>query len=196
MDHIGMSPGGESLIEDMVTLAELKRGESLLDIGCGDGDTIAVLSERYGLICAGLDRTDRADQPQPVPVLSCEHLYDAVLFECVLSTMDDLSGSVRMASKLLSAGGRLIVADLCGRNGVTPKGAIDTAELDAICRACGLTLKGREDRTKDLDTFAAEVILSYGSFEAYFNSVKCPLTAFCRLDRAAPPPGYFLAVYG
>jgi 2-polyprenyl-3-methyl-5-hydroxy-6-metoxy-1,4-benzoquinol methylase len=194
----------------MVQRAELKRGETLLDIGCGDGETIAILSEQYGLTCIGIDQHGteepesslRAKRSNPACKVGTtwdrewpKGPYDAVLFQCVLSTMDDLAGTVRAAATLLAPGGRLIIADLCGRKGVTPSGALDTDALDAACRAAGLVPAWQEDRTADLDTFAAEVIFRYGSFDAYFSSVERPLSAFCRLDPNGPPPGYFLAVY-
>jgi SAM-dependent methyltransferase len=220
-----MSPGGEKLIADMVSIAGLKRGETLLDIGCGDGDTVAILSERYGLICTGIDSSvkmieqGRASHPgldlrvyqtnQTAKSIYFEGIgaFDAVLFQCSLSVMDDMAGAVRSASKLLEAGGALIIADLCSRSSTRSPGEeigsnkaagiIDTDELDAVCRSCGIDPIGRSDRTSDLDTFAAEVILSHGSLTAYFNNI-CngdALSAFCRLDPASPPPGYFLAVY-
>jgi 2-polyprenyl-3-methyl-5-hydroxy-6-metoxy-1,4-benzoquinol methylase len=210
MASLKLSPGGDNLIAAMVQRAELKRGETLLDIGCGDGETIAILSKQYGLTCTGIDQheteevesSSRAKRGNPACEVETawdrewpEGPYDAVLFQCVLSTMDDLTGAVHAAAALLAPGGRLIVADLCGRKGVTPGGALNTDALDAICRSIGLVPVWWEDRTVDLGIFAAEVIFRYGSFDAYFSSVERPLSAFCRLDPAGPPPGYFLAVY-
>jgi SAM-dependent methyltransferase len=201
-------------------MADLKPCDTLLDIGCGKGDTIAILAKEYGLICTGIDRETEWDnavtaaagpqstsKSQWIPGQARnDNAFDAVLFECVLSTLDDKAASVRAASKLLKDGGHLIIADLCDRNGVTPPGVIDAPGLEAACRTNGLVPAGWQDRTADLDAFAAEVIFGYGSFDAYFDAVcnasksldtDAPgaLSTFCRLDPSGPPPGYFLAVY-
>ncbi|MEI3502776.1 MAG: methyltransferase domain-containing protein [Anaerovoracaceae bacterium] len=47
---------GEFTITDKATeIAGLKKGDRVIDIGCGEGDTVAHLAEKFGFDTVGID---------------------------------------------------------------------------------------------------------------------------------------------
>ena len=52
-------PGDRTLTDLAASLAGFKAGDRVLDLGCGDGDTLRYLRETYGVEPYGCD-TDRA----------------------------------------------------------------------------------------------------------------------------------------
>jgi hypothetical protein len=117
---------------------------------------------------------------------------------------------LRRASRLLKQSGYMLVADLCTRS-ERPEQLIKSAE------SAGLGLVSYEDRTKDLDAFAAEKIFEHGSLEAYYKTTvpsgENPHDFFPAQNTVIPsaqntvipaqagihprpkPPGYFLATF-
>jgi SAM-dependent methyltransferase len=183
--------------------AAIDASGKFLDIGCGEGDAVAFFSAGYGFSCVGVDAS-------PQMITQCRKLhpgsqffvadatglpfgdacFDLVLFECVLSTLEDPSAALREAVRVLAPGGRLIVADLCDRAdretpeqvragdpsvsvadaGRMPGGYFDRQGFLDCCASSGLLLLDLCDKTAALDSFAAEILLSYGSFSAWLEA--------------------------
>jgi SAM-dependent methyltransferase len=78
-------------------------------------------------------------------------------------------------------------------------GRISVSGLLSVLRGRNLPLVKFEDRSRDLDSFAAEKIFAYGSLEAYYASAAPEGSARCGFfpctANAAGAPGYFLAVF-
>jgi|GEM_PF-189448 len=230
-----ISPGGPELITGVISrlaTGGASRGESvatpanLLDIGCGDGDTLAYISGQLGINAIGIDSSEamlaRARENHPGQAFKYgraeatgleSETFDIVLLECILSAQPDIDAVLKEAHRILKPGGNLIITDLGPRGGLCPPGAIAPGELNELSAAHGLTPVFYEDKTAELDSFIAEIILKYGSISAWLGEVtpeKGDPAAFCPEcfiprdarqkasgigDAGSKPPGYMLAVY-
>jgi len=125
-----LRPGGLELTDRVVDLARLPRGARVLDVGCGSGATVAHLAQARGLRTTGLDASaaqiGRARAAWPgldVVEGRAEELpfaagsFDAVLAECVLSTLPDPGPALAEMSRVLSARGCVILTDVYDREG-------------------------------------------------------------------------------
>ena len=52
-----ISPGGKNIIFDAFKKANIKNGSDVLDIGCGDGSTLASLKEEFEISAVGIDKS-------------------------------------------------------------------------------------------------------------------------------------------
>lgn len=109
-----MRPGGLALTEQLLGLCALPEGAKSLDVGCGQGQTVDY-------------RTFRGDswsidlKPAPGERLltgdACAlpfeaDYFDALIFECSLSTMDSPDRALREAVRVLKPKGTLYMADV------------------------------------------------------------------------------------
>jgi SAM-dependent methyltransferase len=144
-----------------------------------------------------------------------DHTFDAVIAECMLSVSEQQIETLWEAYRVLKPGGKLIITDLCARGSVPAKtqaqrvidiqsqnvnsreGVIDIERLRDVCGALGFSEIYIEDKTKDLDAFAIEIILEYGSFEAYINNITAADQmpgAICKATAKDGKLGYFLLI--
>lgn len=144
-------PGGLPLTDRMLDLAMLAPGQTVLDVGCGDGATLARLVDDRRLRAVGLDasaaRIAAARHARPdlefvagraAGLPFADASFDAVLAECVLSTLDDPRRAVAEMGRILRPGGAALINDLYWR-----------AAGDAG-RAGGMPSLGTRDRVEDL----------------------------------------------
>lgn len=118
-------PGEFHITDRALELASFKEGSRLLDIGCGEGDTVAHLGE-LGMKAEGIDMSlsmiSAAKEKHPgidVKFGDGEFLddyssftFDGVLMECVLSLINIPDEALHEAYCVLKKGGRLIISDL------------------------------------------------------------------------------------
>jgi SAM-dependent methyltransferase len=120
------------MIAEAIRGLGLAPGSRVLDIGCGEGDTIARLTDEYGYVCAGIDKSGelirlgrenhprldlRAGDAAQVGVIAPES-FEAALIECVLSVSKDPAAILSGAARALKPDGYLLISDLCGRDEV------------------------------------------------------------------------------
>jgi SAM-dependent methyltransferase len=214
-------PSGFDIIEQAALTASLKAGKAVLDVGCGEGESLSWLRERFGVCGVGIDKSEEMirrgkerDATLDLRVGEADFLefpsrsFDAVLMECVLSLVERQTEALHEAWCVLKPGGVLILSDLCFR----PKQAAESGaeqellaadgifHVDALIRACetlGFTCLMRQDKSKELDAFVAEKIFEYGSLQAYFAAIlpegEDP-ACYCKADMQSRKPGYFLLV--
>ncbi|SNX54270.1 methyltransferase domain-containing protein [Thermoanaerobacterium sp. RBIITD] len=126
-DEDNLSCGGKN-----ITLAELKEGENVLDLGCGRGNDVLNAAQIIGEngVAVGLDLTkkmiDEAEKSRmnhniknaefivgdveniPLP----DDKFDAVISDCVINHAKDKEKVYREIHRVLKDGGRFIVSDV------------------------------------------------------------------------------------
>ena len=118
-------PGGEALTIKAARKANLPEGSIILDMGCGEGDTAALLARDFGFKATGVDASykmiERGKKKYPeldLRNMEAEHLefesrvFDAVFMECSLSVMRIQEDAAFEAYCVLKPGGKLIITDL------------------------------------------------------------------------------------
>lgn len=202
-----MRPGEFSITDRGIELAELKKGAKILDIGCGEGDTVAHLSEDLGMDAEGIDMSlkmlNAAKEKHPginVKMGDGEFLddyssftFDGITMECVLSLINIPDEALHEAYCVLKKGGKLIINDLyyinpdpmkmkavkmeAERLALKPrkegdcednptrfvdfklKGAFFEEPLKAQLEEIGYKVVAFEDRTDDLNNYAAQLLM-------------------------------------
>ena len=132
-------PGGETLTKYAIEKAQLPPAARVLDIGCGEGDTAAMLTEQFGFETTGIDQSQKlidkgiarcplyspstaASRPPDLRRMEAEFLdfesktFDAVLMECSLSVFRLQEDAAFEAYCVLKNGGKLIITDLYRKN--------------------------------------------------------------------------------
>ncbi len=119
-------PGGLKLTEIALQIWQLPRGSSVLDIGCGCGETVEYLGSRHGLNACGLDASEElineglARNPslqltrgdgENLRELPSE-TFEGVLLECVLSIFANPAKVLGEVRRILAPGGKLFISDL------------------------------------------------------------------------------------
>jgi ubiquinone/menaquinone biosynthesis C-methylase UbiE len=118
-------PGGKALTVKAAKKANLPEGAAILDMGCGHGDTAALLARDFGFKATGIDASyrliEKGKQKYPdldLRRMEAEHLefesnsFDAVFMECSLSVMRIQEDAAFEAFCVLKPGGKLIITDL------------------------------------------------------------------------------------
>ncbi len=125
-----LHPGGRALTEKALALAAFPAAARILDIGAGDGATVALLRESYGYEAVGVEPSPllraRAGELHPGLELIAavgerlpfdDGVFDGVLAECVLSLVADAKAVVAEMRRVLKPGGVAVIADLYSRAG-------------------------------------------------------------------------------
>ena len=122
-------PGGEALTKKAIEKAKLPEGARVLDIGCGEGDTVALLKKEYDFEPVGVDLSSKLIdkgrvrhpgidlRPMEAEFLDFESKsFDAVFMECSLSVCRLQEDAAFEAYCVLKPGGKLIISDLFLKN--------------------------------------------------------------------------------
>jgi len=169
-----LRPGDGDIVRALFALASLRPGSSVLDVGCGAGESLAWL-ERHGCRGVGVDRNDRAIAIAASRVASALYLadgmalpfadgcFDAVLSECSLSLMPDRRAALGEWRRVLRDDGRLLLADLDWPDGQGRDGLADDLTTS------GFLILHDEDRSEVLSGFVARFIFQYGSLDALWG---------------------------
>ncbi len=131
-------PGGEAHTRRMLELAELPAGASVLDMGAGAGETVALLCG-LGFQAEGIDLVPRSPWIRRGDLLHAPYpggSFDAVLSQCAFFVSGDQPGALREAFRLLRPGGKLLLSDLF------------FASPEPLLREAGFALLGAEDLTE------------------------------------------------
>jgi len=204
-----LRPGGLELTERIVGLARLPRGARVLDVGCGRGATVAHLTDRLKLRPVGIDASPaqiaraRAARPdldfaagraEDLPFVA--GAFDAVLGECVLSTLPDAPAALREMVRVLSGGGCVVLTDLYDRGDhpVRPRAALPSLgrqdAVEALLAGAGLEAETWEDHTGALARLFWDMAAAPGSSAGQAQAIAARPPA----GQAGRRLGYFACV--
>ena len=112
-------PGGTELTRHGLDLCAFAQGSKILDVGCGQGASLAVLRNR-GLNGTGLDKECSLVEPFPFVRADAQDppfadgSFDGILCECVLSLLPDAERALRRFAAVLRPGGKLFTFSCSG----------------------------------------------------------------------------------
>lgn len=152
-------PGGLAVTEELLRLADVRRDDSVLDAGSGLGTSAVHIAATVGSRVTGVtledtgveaarkfaaergvaDRTTflQGDFLELAPALGP---FEAVLLECVLSTLPNKLDALRILSGRLHPGGKIAISDVTV-DGPLPERLRGPASA-ALCLADALTFEG------------------------------------------------------
>jgi arsenite methyltransferase len=214
-------PGGLALTARALSLSLWPPGARVLDLGCGSGAALSYLIGQGGLRAWGLDpsgqllgRGRESDPELPLIRAASEDLpctaasLDGILAECSLSLVEDVDRVLRECFRVLKMGALILIHDVYARQ---PNGAAALRNLPVRCCLAGAVSRQEwlarltdagfqvllwEDHTAALKEFAARVIFSYGSLEAFWckagNQNQPTAAREIQETVAQSSPGYFL----
>jgi SAM-dependent methyltransferase len=216
-----LRPGGLALTQRALAACSLPAGAQVLDVGCGQGATLALLRQEAGLRAWGIDPSLpllaawEGAGPLPGAAARAERLpfakdaFAAVFCECVLSLLGGPSAALALAEfhRVLQAQGLLVLSDLYQRQAAPRpasaelplvsclQGALPQAALMARLAEAGFVVELFEDHTRLLKELAARLVLAHGSLAQFWSGIQ---------GMDAPPgalqalldcrPGYYLLI--
>jgi SAM-dependent methyltransferase len=210
-------PGGLELTARAIALANLGAGSTVLDLGCGAGDTMRYLHSQ-GIDAIGVDCADDATAPETCTpdtgtriVARAEALpladgsVQAILTECSFSLFQDRSRALAECARILVDGGRLMISDLYARN---PDAIAQADSLPGSCAArmlvrdelepslsnAGFTLNVWEDHSQALRECAARFLFEHGTLDGLWGCGGGESSLAIQAEMRAARAGYFLLI--
>ncbi|TYP53757.1 arsenite methyltransferase [Thermosediminibacter litoriperuensis] len=150
-----------------IAIADLKKGEKVLDLGCGGGIDVFIAAKYVGPEgrVYGLDMTDEMlalanKNKEKMGINNVEFIkgyieeipmedesVDVVISNCVINLSEDKGRVLKEAHRVLKAGGRLAVADIVMLKDV-PENLKKSAEMWVGCIAGALSVGEYEELLK------------------------------------------------
>lgn len=210
-------PGGFKLTERALAFAGFVPGSKVLDVGCGQGATVAYLIDHYKLAAVGVDPSltllEQGLSIHPgLPLLegAGENLpfgndqMDGIFAECTLSVMEDQERALREFWRVLKPGGLLVMTDLYLREPLfagelrtlEPKsclgGALTAGDLADKLKYTGFDILIWEDHSRLLAELTGRLILSGAGLDDLPGQAFRDNWAMIKKSR----PGYLLLIAG
>jgi SAM-dependent methyltransferase len=198
-----LRPGGLALTQTLIDLAGFRPGDVVVDAGCGQGASVALMIER-GILAVGVDASSAAlacarsryaavafvvADGDRLPFAS--QSLDGVLSECSLSVMPERARALAEWRRVLKPGGRLVASDVYARAAGHGAGPVATAAtLASAVIDAGFRIERFEDRSGVLAGWAAQFIFQYGSLDALWGGA-------CAIDAETvrrAKPGYCIMI--
>ena len=198
------SPGGLELTERALALCAFKRDARIVDIGCGRGESVALMRSKYGLNACGIDidreiiRESAANGVQQVSLgdacslLFADDSVEGIFYECSFSKITEETKALSEAARVLKYGGKIVIADFCSlaeeKTFTGILGRVEKREnIERKLTNAGFSLTHFEDRSRDLMTLMGQLIFDYGKDALYqmlgadegsFKDIKCSYGLF------------------
>ncbi len=202
-------PGGLALSLRAMQLSGLIQGSRILDLGCGDGETLRLLHS-LGFDAVGVD-SQAACSGQAYRICSRaealplrDQSIDGILAECSLSVVEDRDQTLQECARVLVPDGRLIICDLYARNPAAIDqvralsrsciaGMIVREELEAELSKHGFRVDWREDHSQALREYVAHFLMYHNSLDTLWHCSGSSASAQdIQSAMKAARAGYFL----
>ncbi len=206
-------PGGLELTARAIALANLGAGATVLDLGCGAGDTVRYLRARgmdaIGVDCGGSETcipdTSKRIVAKAEELPLADSSVHAVLAECSLSLFQDRERALAECARVLVDGGQLMISDLYARNpgAIAQAGSLRGScaarmlvrdELEASLLNAGFTTKVWEDHSPALRECAARFLFEYGTLDELWGCGGGESSQRIQAEMRAARAGYFLLI--
>lgn len=217
----GIRPGGIELTRHALAYCAFPPDSRILDVGCGNGATLNLLSCAYKLSPLGIDQSfylaSQARLRNPDLLLIgasgemlplADESADGVFAECSLSVMDDPCAALDEFRRVLRIGGKLILSDVYARhsngidqlasisNGCCLRGMIPRTKILERLTIRDFRIDLWEDHSDLLKQFAVNFIFQYGSMKEFWRMSSPDPRNFeeTRQIISRAKPGYFLLI--
>ncbi|MGI6721374.1 MAG: class I SAM-dependent methyltransferase [Anaerovoracaceae bacterium] len=121
-----LRPGAFDITDKAMEVCGFEKGAKILEIGCGEGETLEHLEKDYGYDMTGIDMSLDMVQKANERGLKADikfgdgefldgfmsYTFDGVIMECVLSLIHKPDEALHEAYCVLKKGGRLFISDL------------------------------------------------------------------------------------
>jgi len=141
-----LHPGGLETTRQLATVCNIQRGDAVLDVASGTGETACFLAQAFGARIYGVDHADemirRAEAKASAKGLEIQFQksdaaklpfedsrFDAAICECTLSFLDKLHVLGEMV-RVVRPGGCVGMHDLCWKEGAPEKFKRTLAEIE------------------------------------------------------------------
>jgi len=181
----GIRPGGLLLTEHLIELCDFKRGDRILDAGCGTGTSLDFMCRKKRYETTGIDLSDfmlkkglekfpdlHLVQGNAMHLPFSDNSFDGVIAECSLSIMGDIRKVLGEIKRVLVTGGKFAISDIYIRYPEQPgainyllsagciSGAFIQDEFINIVNNSGFNILLWEDHSKLWREFIAGLILN------------------------------------
>jgi ubiquinone/menaquinone biosynthesis C-methylase UbiE len=216
-----LRPGGFSLTEKGVEFCNFSNGDTVLDLGCGQGATVNYLKEKHGIKAVGIDPSEKLldiarkkfgytdfvlGTGEKIPFEN--ESFQGVFTECTLSLMDDLDGTVREVFRILKNSGWFVITDVYAKEPEyvnkmekfpfksCMRGLHDLELLISKLKMQGFEIMLSEDCSHLLKEFLVKIVFSYGSMDVFWNKTTDGCIDGCRFQEILKvcKPGYFILI--
>lgn len=132
-----LAPQGTDALYDLVASAGLARGARAVDVGCGRGDHVRGLTERFGFEVIGVDPF--AEPPNLIGVIEdlplADESVDLVWCRDMLEHVEDLPRAFAELRRVLRPGGRAMVYSMFATERLEPNEAEELFRLTRTVEA-------------------------------------------------------------
>ena len=214
-----LRPGGYQMSDRLLRLCHPTPGELLLDVGCGEGQTLAYIRENYELRTLGIDRSPvllQSGRNAGVSPLTCasgealplpSNAVNIILSECSFSAMGFFEDLLREYHRVLQSGGKLALSDIYARD---PQGAaavrslpfcsglrnlLSGEQIFEFFQKSGFEIRVWEDHSQVLKTLNRKISGNQGAHSHFLTCAEPavdPMDALITISRAKL--GYYLLV--
>jgi arsenite methyltransferase len=140
-------------------------GQRVLDIGCGQGSSVAFLRREFGVSACGVDLLppggDGVFQGHAEVLPLASGTVDGILAECSLSAMKDCDRVIAECARVLAPGGTLVITDLYARGTQAADGVFIREELTERLSAHGFEVRFWQDRSEVLKPLVFRLIMEH-----------------------------------
>lgn len=195
-----LRPGGLESTKRALEFCKFKKGDNLLDLGCGKGRTIKYVWDNHHINMWGLDISEELvrearelNKNSNICIASGDNTpfeddeFNGVFAECTLSLMDNPENTINEINRIMKTGGYLVISDIYAKNTeylpelkgfdleTCLKRPHDMDLLRKVLNNRGFKILLYENYDNYIIQLIGDIIFSYGSMENFFScgTEKC-----------------------